>query len=77
MVKACVGRSEIPSFYFDYRSRRAGQQVSEDTANAFEALKAKSEVLLLTYVMTRWLIRSCVCWSVILVRCKFVMAMAT
>lgn len=35
---------EIPSFYFDYRSRRAGQQyrsVSEDTANAFEALKAK------------------------------------
>lgn len=39
-----LGVIEIPSFYFDYRSRRAGQQyrsVSEDTANAFEALKAK------------------------------------
>ncbi|HHY2118473.1 TPA: carboxy terminal-processing peptidase [Acinetobacter baumannii] len=42
--KHLLGVIEIPSFYFDYRSRRAGQQyrsVSEDTANAFEALKAK------------------------------------
>lgn len=42
--KHVLGVIEIPSFYFDYRSRRAGQQyrsVSEDTANAFEALKAK------------------------------------
>lgn len=42
--KYLLGVIEIPSFYFDYRSRRAGQQyrsVSEDTANAFEALKAK------------------------------------
>ncbi|MFS1996126.1 tail-specific protease [Acinetobacter baumannii] len=42
--KHILGVIEIPSFYFDYRSRRAGQQyrsVSEDTANAFEALKAK------------------------------------
>ncbi len=42
--KHVLGVIEIPSFYFDYRSRRAGKQyrsVSEDTANAFEALKAK------------------------------------
>lgn len=42
--KHLLGVIEIPSFYFDYRSRRAGQQyrsVSEDTANAFESLKAK------------------------------------
>lgn len=42
--KHLLGVIEIPSFYFDYRSRRAGKQyrsVSEDTANAFEALKAK------------------------------------
>ncbi|MDC4855304.1 carboxy terminal-processing peptidase [Acinetobacter baumannii] len=42
--KHLLGVIEIPSFYFDYRSRRAGQQyrsVSEDTANAFETLKAK------------------------------------
>ncbi|HAV4261900.1 TPA: carboxy terminal-processing peptidase [Acinetobacter baumannii] len=42
--KHLLGVIEIPSFYFDYRSRRAGQQyrsVFEDTANAFEALKAK------------------------------------
>ncbi|HCW5055574.1 TPA: PDZ domain-containing protein, partial [Acinetobacter baumannii] len=42
--KHLLGVIEIPSFYFDYRSRRAGQQyrsVSDDTANAFEALKAK------------------------------------
>ncbi|EXR49749.1 carboxy terminal-processing peptidase [Acinetobacter baumannii] len=42
--KHLLGVIEIPSFYFDYRSRRAGQQyrsVSEDTANAFEALKTK------------------------------------
>ncbi|WP_224992303.1 carboxy terminal-processing peptidase [Acinetobacter pittii] len=42
--KHVLGVIEIPSFYFDYRSRRAGQQyrsVSEDTANAFQALKAK------------------------------------
>ncbi|MCG9492779.1 carboxy terminal-processing peptidase [Acinetobacter pittii] len=42
--KHVLGVIEIPSFYFDYRSRRAGQQyrsVSEDTANAFEVLKAK------------------------------------
>ncbi|MGP7904732.1 carboxy terminal-processing peptidase [Acinetobacter baumannii] len=42
--KHLLGVIEIPSFYFDYRSRRAGQQyrsASEDTANAFEALKAK------------------------------------
>ncbi|HCT2105303.1 carboxy terminal-processing peptidase [Acinetobacter baumannii] len=42
--KHLLGVIEIPSFYFDYRSRRAGQQyrsVSEDTTNAFEALKAK------------------------------------
>ncbi|MFW6574801.1 carboxy terminal-processing peptidase [Acinetobacter baumannii] len=42
--KHLLGVIEIPSFYFDYRSRRAGQQyrsVSEDTAIAFEALKAK------------------------------------
>ncbi|WP_265733757.1 S41 family peptidase, partial [Acinetobacter baumannii] len=33
-----------PSFYFDYRSRRAGKQylsVSEDTAMSFESLNAK------------------------------------
>ena len=38
------GVLEIPSFYFDYRSRRAGAEyrsVSEDTAKALESLKAQ------------------------------------
>ena len=38
------GVIEIPSFYFDYRSRREGKayrSVSEDTAQAFAELKAK------------------------------------
>ena len=42
--KHVFGVIEIPSFYFDYRSRRAGTEyrsVSEDTAKAFEELKAK------------------------------------
>ena len=42
--KHLFGVLEIPSFYFDYRSRRAGAEyrsVSEDTAKAFELLKAK------------------------------------
>lgn len=43
--KHVFGVLEIPSFYFDYRSRRAGAQyrsVSEDTAKAFESLKAQN-----------------------------------
>jgi carboxyl-terminal processing protease len=48
---------EIPSFYFDYRSRRAGTEyrsVSEDTAKAFESLKAqKVEGVWSIYVMTQ------------------------
>ena len=42
--KHVFGVIEIPSFYFDYRSRRAGAEyrsVSEDTAKALSALKAK------------------------------------
>ncbi len=42
--KHTFGVIEIPSFYFDYRSRRAGAEyrsVSVDTAKALEALKAK------------------------------------
>jgi len=42
--KHLFGVIEIPSFYFDYRSRRAGTEyrsVSEDTAKAFESLKAQ------------------------------------
>ncbi|ESK54577.1 carboxy terminal-processing peptidase [Acinetobacter tjernbergiae] len=43
--KHVFGVIEIPSFYFDYRSRRAGTEyrsVSEDTAKALESLKAKN-----------------------------------
>lgn len=42
--KHLFGVIEIPSFYFDYRSRRAGTEyrsVSVDTAKALEELKAK------------------------------------
>ncbi|USA52162.1 carboxy terminal-processing peptidase [Acinetobacter sp. C32I] len=42
--KYLFGVIEIPSFYFDYRSRRAGTEyrsVSEDTAKALESLKAQ------------------------------------
>lgn len=56
-----LGVIEIPSFYFDYRSRRAGKQyrsVSEDTANAFEALKAKKvEGIIIDLRNDPWLIR--------------------
>ncbi|HQV24155.1 MAG TPA: carboxy terminal-processing peptidase [Acinetobacter sp.] len=43
-TKHVFGVLEIPSFYFDYRSRRAGAEyrsVSEDTAKALESLKAQ------------------------------------
>jgi len=42
--KHLFGVLEIPSFYFDYRSRRAGTEyrsVSEDTAKALDSLKAQ------------------------------------
>ena len=43
-TKHVFGVLEIPSFYFDYRSRRAGAEyrsVSEDTAKALGSLKAQ------------------------------------